>query len=311
MKEDLRDSFIKELQEIKKRNDQLVVLVSDSTSTCRVSPFLLEHPDSVFNVGIAEQNMIGIAAGLSLGGFIPVTANAACFLLGRSNEQVKVDICYSQTNVKLVGLNPGFAYGSLGPTHHSLDDISTMLAFGGIDIFVPSDPEETRQITNYAINKKGPVYIRLDSFSAENIHADTYSFEPGKSVVLKEGTDISIIALGTMVHDVLDAEKELIKMGINAEILSVPSIRPLDPEVIICSLQKTGSAIIFEEHSQHGGLGSIVGEIILEHQLNCRIKKTGVPAGQFAEASPRNDLKEHYNLNKKGIIKAALDILKR
>ena len=132
MKEEKRDSFVKELKEIKKSNDQLIVFVRDSTSTCRINPFLLENPDSVVNVGIAEQNMIGIAAGLSLGGFIPVTANAACFLLGRSNEQVKVDICYAQTNVKVVGLNPGFAYGSLGPTHHNLDDISTMLAFGGI-----------------------------------------------------------------------------------------------------------------------------------------------------------------------------------
>jgi len=274
MKEEIRDSFVKELQEIKKSNDQLIVLVSDSTSTCRINPFLLENPDSVVNVGIAEQNMIGIAAGLSLGGFIPVTANAACFLLGRSNEQVKVDICYAQTNVKLVGLNPGFAYGSLGPTHHSLDDISTILAFGGIDIFVPSDPEETRQITKYAINKDGPVYIRLDSFSAENIHGDSYSFQPGKSVVLREGADITLIALGTMIHEVLAAEEELKKTGIQADILSVPSIRPLDPEVIIRSLKKTGSVITLEEHSTHGGLGSIVGDIILENQLTCGIKKS-------------------------------------
>ena len=136
MKEKMRDSFVKELQEIRKSNDRLVILVTDSTSTCRIKPFQLEYPDSVINIGIAEQNMIGVAAGMSLGGFIPVTANAACFLMGRSNEQVKNDICYSQTNVKLVGLNPGFAYGSLGPTHHNLDDISTMLAFGNIEIFV-------------------------------------------------------------------------------------------------------------------------------------------------------------------------------
>ncbi len=311
MKEEIRDSFVKTLQEIKKQNEQVVILVSDSSSTCRIKPFFDEYPESVINIGIAEQNMVGIAAGMSMGGFIPVTANATPFLMGRSNEQVKNDVCYSQTNVKLVGLNPGFAYGSLGPTHHCLDDISTMLAFGGIEILAPSDPEETKQITQYAIAKKGPVYIRLDSFVAENIHKENYTFKPGNTVIIREGSDITLIALGTMVHEVIAANEELEKQGISAEIISIPSIRPLDPEGIIKSLKKTGAAITFEEHSTHGGIGSIIGDIILKNQLNCKIKKLGVPAGQFAEASPRSDIKESYNLHKEGIIHNVLALLDR
>lgn len=309
MAEEIRDSFVSELKRIKKNKEELIVLVSDSTSTCRIKPFLEDNPESVINVGIAEQNLIGIAAGMSLGGYIPITANATPFLLGRSNEQVKTDICYSETNVKLVGLNPGFAYGSLGPTHHCLDDISTTLSLGNIQIFVPSDPEETRQITKYAIDYTGPVYIRLDSFVAENIHKSDYEFIPGKAVLISEGSDITLISLGTMVHTALAAAEELGKKGISVDVLSLPSIRPLDSLGIIESLKKTAHVLTLEEHSIHGGIGSIVGDIILDNQLPCKIKKLGVPAGQFASASPRNDLKEDYNLHKEGIIAEALNLL--
>lgn len=305
MKQDLRDSFINTLQEIRTQNDKLVVLVSDSTSTSKIQPFMEKFPGAVINIGIAEQNMVGIAAGMSIGGFIPITANAVPFLLGRSNEQVKVDICYAETNVKLVGLNPGFAYGSLGSSHHCLDDISTVLALGNIEVFAPSDPVETAAITRYAVNKIGPVYIRLDSFKAENIHDEPYRFTPGAPVLLREGNDITICALGTIVHEALAAAEDLEKKGIQAEIVSISSLRPLDAQKIITSLQKTSCVLTLEEHSLHGGLGSIISEIIAEQELHCRIKKLGVTKGEFAPASPREDIKKHYNLDKEGIIKQA------
>ncbi|MBN2509558.1 MAG: transketolase family protein [Spirochaetales bacterium] len=311
MAEEIRDSFVNELREIKKTNKELVVLVSDSTSTCRIKPFLEDNPEAVINVGIAEQNLIGMAAGMALGGFTPVTANAAPFLMGRSNEQVKNDICYSETNVKLVGLNPGFAYGSLGPTHHCLDDVSTALSFGNIQVFVPSDPEETRQITRYAVNHIGPVYIRLDSYKADNIHKDGYRFVPGESVVIKEGSDLTIVVLGTMIHTALTAAAELEKQGVQAEVISLPSIRPLQPEGILQSIGKTGNVLTVEEHSLHGGIGSIVAELVLEHGLSCKFKKLGVPAGSFAPASPRSDIQEEYNLHSDGIIQEALRLLNR
>ena len=302
--EELRDCFVEELGRLKASDKRLNVLVSDSTSTCRIKPFAEKYPDAVINVGIAEQNMVGIAAGMALGGLIPFTANAAPFLMGRSNEQVKNDVCYSETNVKLVGLNPGFAYGALGPTHHCLDDISTARAFGNIEIFAPCDPDEVRQITQYAAEHEGPVYIRLDSFKADNVHADGYKFKPGDTPLIRVGTDISIIALGTMVHDALAAADTLSESGISAEVISLPSIRPLSPEGIIQSMTKTGAALTLEEGSIHGGIGSVIAEIILDNRLNCLLDRSGVPAGSFAEAAPRATLKKLYGLDPEGIIKS-------
>jgi len=302
MKKEIRDSFVQTLIELKKNDDRLVALVSDSTSTCRIGPFMKEFPESVINVGIAEQNLIGMAAGMSLGGMIPFTANAAPFLMGRSNEQVKTDICYSDTNVKITGLNPGFAYGSLGPTHHCLDDLSTVLSFGNIDVLVPCDPEETSQITRYAFEKEGPVYIRLDSFQAEEIHPEGYKFVPGAPVVLSEGSEISIVSTGTIVHETLRAADSLRAEGCSVQIINIPSLRPLDKRALAELLMNTPHVVTVEEHSTLGGLGDLVSEVILENRIPCRVKKLGVPAGFFAPASPREDIKAGYNLHGEGII---------
>ncbi len=305
MKEEIRDSFVAELTELRKENHTINVLVSDSTSTCRIGPFVKKYPDSLVNVGIAEQNLVGVAAGLALSGLTAITANATPFLFGRSNEQVKVDVCYSNTNVKLVGLNPGFAYGSLGPTHHCIDDVATTMAFEHIEILCPCDPEETRQITKYAVEKEGPVYIRLDSFQAENVHAPDYKFVPGEPVILQEGKDITLVALGTIVHEVLAAAKELADQGISAEVVSVPSIRPLNPAKLVKSMKKTGKVITVEEHSLHGGIGAIVADMILSQKLGVAFDKIGVPTGNFAPASPRKDIQAGYELDAAGVVKRA------
>ena len=284
MKE-LRDCFVETVTNIRESDSRIHVLVSDSTSTCKIKPFQEKYPEAVINVGIAEQNLIGIAAGMALGGLVPFTANAAPFLMGRSNEQVKNDVCYSNTNVKLVGLNPGFAYGSLGPTHHCLDDISTARAFGNIRIFAPCDPEEVIQVTEYAADYEGPVYIRLDSYKADNIHKPGYKFKPGEPAVIREGSDVSLFTLGTIVHDALKAADKLSDMGINAEVVSIPSIRPLNPDAVIASIKKTGAAVSIEEHSTHGGIGTVIGEIILDNRLACKFKRLGVPRRQFCGSS--------------------------
>lgn len=310
MKTEIRDAFVQTLSELRKNNNKLIVLVSDSSSTCRIKPFMDNYPESVVNVGIAEQNLVGMAAGMSLGGMIPFTANAASFLMGRSNEQVKTDICYSNTNVKLVGLNPGFAYGSLGSTHHCLDDLSTILSFGNIEVLVPSDPEESSQITKYAFKKKGPVYIRLDSFKAESIHSENYVFRIGEPVLLTTGKDISIISTGTIVHETITAEKVLKNMGYSVQLINLPSLRPLNKEVLIDLIRKTGYILSVEEHSVHGGLAAILSDLILEYNLNVKFKKLGVPKGEFAPASPREDIKKGYNLHNEGIIEECIMLLK-
>ena len=311
MKTEIRDSFVETMTELRSNDDRLTVMVSDSTSTCRIKPFQDRYPESVVNVGIAEQNLVGMAAGMSLGGMIPFTANAAPFLMGRSNEQVKTDICYSETNVKLVGLNPGFAYGSLGPTHHCLDDLSTALSFGNIEVFAPCDPEEVKQVTEYAYKKNGPVYIRLDSFKAENIHPEGYKFKEGEPVLLSRGQDISLVSTGTIVHETIEAAAELRKAGHSVQLINIPSLRPLNKKALAELLKNTSNTITVEEHSLHGGLGAMIAEILLSNAIHGGFKSLGVPEGEFAPASPRPDIMAQYNLNKEGILKECLGLIDR
>jgi len=306
---DLRDAMMEALiEEIENNNKNILVVVSDSTSTSKISSFQDKFPDRVINVGIAEQNLIGVATGLSLGGFIAITANAASFLVARSNEQIKNDVCYSNSNVKLVGLNAGICYGSLGSTHHAIDDISIMKGFGNIQIFAPSDSIETKQIINYATGYIGPVYIRMDNDSFPILHNPDYEFKPGEVDVLKEGRDLSIIAMGSLVYKAFEAAEELKNKSIDSEVLNISSIRPLNPEKIIASIRKTKKVITVEEHSLHGGLANIVSNIIAEKKVQTELIKLGIPEGHFSIAGPRDEVRKYYNLDKDGIIKSALKL---
>ena len=187
------------------RGVDLVPVVADSTSTAKIAPFIKQFPGRLVNVGIAEQSMVGTAAGLALGGKVAVTCNAAPFLISRANEQIKVDVCYNNTNVKLFGLNAGASYGPLASTHHAIDDLAVMRGFGNIQIFAPSSPRECRQIIDYAIGYQGPVYIRLDGKALPELHDESYRFVPGAIVTLREGDDIALVATGSTVHEIVDA----------------------------------------------------------------------------------------------------------
>ena len=309
IKTGLREVMVQTLMRIVEKDKNIVVLVSDSTSTSKIAPFMEKYPDRLVNVGIAEQNLIGIAAGLSLGGFIPVTTNATPFLVGRSNEQIKNDICYSNLNVKLVGLNAGVCYGALASTHHSIDDISIMRSFGNIQIFAPSDPIEVEQIFNFAIDHIGPVYIRMDSDKFPNLHDSKYKFETGKVDKLVEGDDISIIAVGSMVSQAFLAGQMLKKTGINAEVLNISSIRPLNKEQIISSIVKTKKVVTTEEHSINGGIGSLVAEIIAEYDISAKLIRLGIADGEFAKAGPRSEIRAYHKLDMDGIMEAVKKLL--
>lgn len=298
----LREVMVRTLMKMVEEGKNIVVLVSDSTSTAKIAPFMEKYPDRLVNVGIAEQNLLGIAAGLSLGGFIPITANAAPFLVGRANEQIKNDICYSNLNVKLVGLNAGVCYGPLASTHHSIDDISIMRGFGNIQIYAPSDPIEVEQIFNFAINHTGPVYIRMDSDKFPNLHDSTYTFETGKVDTLEHGNDISIIAVGSMVNQAFLASQMLKKIHINAEVLNIPSIRPLNKEQIVSSIVKTKNVVTVEEHSINGGIGSLVAEIIAEYNISAKLIRLGIADGEFAKAGPRSEIRAYHKLDIDGIV---------
>jgi len=320
-KTDLREVMVRSFIRAVEDNINLVVLVSDSTSTSKIAPFREIYPDRLIDVGVAEQNMIGVAVGLSLGGYIAVTANAAPFLVSRSNEQLKNDVCYSDTNVKLVGLNAGVCYGSLASSHHAIDDISIMRGWGNVLILAPSDPVETERIFRFALEHIGPVYIRMDNAKFPTLHNQDYQFEPGKVDVLATGGDVTIFATGSVVHEAYAAAQTLktdatprssslrSTSSINAEVINVSSIRPIDKKGIIESIQKTKKVITVEEHSLHGGLGSLISEIIAEAGLPVRLVRLGIPEGQFSKAGPRAELRAYYKIDKDGIVETAVKIL--
>lgn len=309
-KHDLRDVMVDSFISSAQTGLNIAVLVSDSTSTAKISPFKEQFPERLINVGIAEQSLIGTAAGMALGGYVAITANAAPFLVHRANEQVQNDICYSNTNVKLMGLNAGVCYGALASTHHAIDDLSIMRGFGNIQIFAPSDGIEAKQIIEYALEYEGPVYIRLDSAMLPVLHHETYIFRPGQPDVLYNGDDITVFAMGSTTHEAVAARELLAKAGISAEIINLPSIRPIESRKIIESLSKTGMAITVEEHSLHGGIGSLISEFIAEEGIQCRIKRLGFPEGKFAVSGPRSEMRTHIGIDAAGIAKNAIDMRK-
>jgi len=293
------------------RGVDLVPVVADSTSTAKISPFVKQFPDRIVNVGIAEQTLVGAAAGLALGGKIAVTCNAAPFLVSRANEQVKVDICYNNTNVKLFGLNAGASYGPLASTHHSIDDISVMRGFGNIQIFAPSSPLECRQIIEYALEHVGPVYIRMDGKALPELHDESYTFVPGAVDVLSEGDEIALVAMGSTVHEAVDAAAQLAEQGISAKVVNVPSIRPLDRDALFAALQGVKHIISVEEHNVNGGVGSIVAEVLAENGHGAVLKRLGIPDGEYAIAADRKDMRAYHGFDVAGIVNQTLALINR
>lgn len=287
----------------------LVPVVADSTSTAKIAPFIKQFPGRLVNVGIAEQSMVGTAAGLALGGKVAVTCNAAPFLISRANEQIKVDVCYNNTNVKLFGLNAGASYGPLASTHHSIDDIAIMRGFGNIQIFAPSSPRECRQIIDYALGYQGPVYIRLDGKALPELHDENYRFVPGAVLTLREGGAVALMATGSTVHEIVDAAALLADVGIQAKVVSVPSIRPCDTKALLSALQGCKAVITVEEHNINGGLGSLVAEVLAEAGMGAILKRLGIQNGEFAAAADRGWLRQYHGFDAAAIAALARELL--
>jgi transketolase len=287
----------------------LVPVVADSTSTAKIGPFIKQFPDRLVNVGIAEQSMVGTAAGLALGGKVAVTCNAAPFLISRANEQIKVDVCYNNTNVKLFGLNAGASYGPLASTHHAIDDIAIMRGFGNIQIFAPSSPRECRQIIDYAIGYQGPVYIRMDGKALPELHDESYQFVPGAVVTLREGDALALVATGSTVHEIVDAAALLADSGIQATVVSVPSIRPCDTKALLAAVKGCKAVITVEEHNINGGLGSLVAEVLAEGGTGAVLKRLGIPDGEYAAAADRGWMRQHHGFDAQSIAAQAREML--
>jgi transketolase len=299
-KADLREKQIETLIALTEQGMNTIYVVSDSVSTSKVKPYMERFPGRVVNVGIAEQNLVGIAAGLANAGFIPFTGNAAPFLISRSAEQIKIDASYSCSNIKLNGMHAGFSYGLDGVTHHEVNDISVMRGCPAVAIFAPCDGRECREMTRYAAAAEGPFYMSLNSGSFPDIHGEEYRFVPGRPVQAAAGKDLTVICLGTAVHDALEAAA-MLKGRCTMDIFALTSIRPLDTSALADSIRKTGMALTLEQHSTHGGAGSIAAELIAEEGLGARLKRLGVPEGTFTRNAAASFNKTFFGLDREGI----------
>lgn len=301
-KQDMRESVMNTLIQMRDSGMNISVVVADSTSTSKISSFERKHPDAVINVGIAEQNMVGIAAGLSLSGQIVFTANAAPFLLARAHEQVKNDICYSASNVKMLGLNAGFAYGALGATHHCVNDITTLRTFGNVAIYAPVDGIEAAAIVRHTLNINEPAYIRMDSDLLPDIHCLDYQFCAGEPVLIHKEiqADTCLITLGSIAHEALKAVKDL---KAAASIINISSIHDLNLDKLAYLIADYDNLITIEEHSLCGGLADLIGSFLHQYRLPQRLKSLGVPANAFTFSGSRGALRHEYRIDAQGIFK--------
>lgn len=303
---DCRDTYSKTLLELARNDRNVIVVVNDSVGSSKLDTFKKELPAQMVNVGIAEQDMVGTAAGLENGGKVPFVSGAGCFLSARATEQIKADLAYSKRHVVLCAQSPGVAYGALGATHHSIEDVAWMRILPHMTVLVPADPAETEQAIRWAYGHNGPVYIRVSRAKVPAVHPEGYTFAPGKAVVLREGTDVTIAANGTVLHRALAAAELLAERGIQARVLSVASVKPLDEEAIVAAARETGGIVTVEEGLASGGLGGAVAETVARtHPV--RVAMLGLP-DTFAPTGSAEWILDHFGMDPAGIAETAASL---
>lgn len=296
------------LMELAKDDKDIYVLTSDSRGSASMTNFANEYPKQFVEVGIAEQNLVGIAAGLATTGKKCFAASPACFLTMRSIEQVKVDVAYSNTNVKLIGISGGVSYGALGMSHHSLQDIAVMRAIPNMDIFLPADRFETEKLVRELVKYDKPAYIRIGRNPVDDVYESTdFDFQIGKANVMREGKDITIIATGETVKPAIEASDELRELGIKCRVLNMHTIKPLDEEAIIKAAKETGYIITVEEHSIYGGLGAAVSEVVVQN-APVPMKIVGIK-DEAAITGTSKEIFNYYGLSKENLVKLAKELI--
>jgi transketolase len=296
---DCRKAFAEELIALAHEDDRIVAVCNDSVGSSNLVGFRNEFPDRLINVGIAEQDLVGVGAGLANGGLIPFVSAAAPFLTGRALEQIKADAAYSDVPVVLCGQSPGMAYGELGPTHHSIEDLSWTRAIANLSVVVPADPTQTRAAVRWAAEAGRPVYVRIPRFKVPEVTPDGAEFEPGRAIRLTDGDDVTVVATGTMVSRALEAAEQLRGEGIGVRVLNVPFIDPLDEQAIIDAATETRGIVTAEEATVSGGLGAAVAQVVVENRpVPMRI--LGI-RGEFAPTGSAAFLLDHFGLNADGI----------
>ena len=303
-----RDAYGKTLVKLGEMNDNVVVLDADLSKSTKTNDFSKSFPNRFFNMGIAEQNLIGAACGLATAGKIPFASTFAMFATGRAFEIIRNSVCYPRLNVKICATHAGITVGEDGASHESVEDISIMRAIPNMTVVVPADGVETEKVILEAAKFNGPMYVRLGRSAVPTIFDDDYKFEIGKGTVLREGNDATIIACGIMVNEAILAYEELKSEGINVRVINMPTIKPIDRELIISAAIETNGIVTAEEHSIIGGLGSAVSEVVSE-ECPVIVKKVGVK-DVFGESGTPAELLEKHGLTSKNIVSLVKDALK-
>ena len=306
---DCRDAFVSTLERLGADNSRIVAVCNDSVGSSKLGGFKAKWPERLVNVGIAEQNMVGVGAGLANGGLLPFVCGAACFLTGRSLEQIKADIAYSNANVKLIGISSGMAYGELGPTHHSIEDFAWTRVLPNLPIVAPCDSIETAAAVEWAANYDGPVFLRLSRVGVPDLLPAGHTFELGKANLLRDGDAITLIANGTVTHRILKAAELLAGQGIEARVLNMATVRPIDVEAVVAAALETGAILTAEEHSTIGGLGSAIAEYVVA-EAPVPMKILGVP-GIFAPTGSAEFLLDEFGMSPTAIAEAAVALIAR
>ena len=304
-----RKSFTDTLLELAKKDRDIVAVTSDARGSVTLDRFARELPQQFVEVGIAEQNAVGVSAGLAMAGKKVFVCGPACFYVARSLEQVKVDLAYSGNNVKVIGVSGGVSYGALGATHHSLHDIAVLRTFPGLHIVMPCDVRQTEKLTRLLVNYEHPVYVRMGRNAVPDVYQnDTFDFQLGKANILMDGNDLTLIGTGETVYHCYQAGKLLKKQGINARVIDMFTLKPVDTEAIIKAAKETSKIITVEEHSIFGGLGAIVAETVVQNHP-VPVKILGIPDENVIHAKPL-EIFHHYGIDTEGILKSTIEFLK-
>ncbi|MDB2075319.1 transketolase family protein [Clostridium paraputrificum] len=302
-----REAYGKALSQLTKENKNIIVLDADlskSTKTCDVKA---SSPESFYNMGIAEANMVGVAAGLASTGKIVFASSFAMFLAGRAFEQIRNSVAYTNLNVKLCATHSGISVGEDGASHQAIEDLALMRSIPNMKVFSPCDAKETEEIIKYVANCDGPCYVRLGRLAVDSVNSSNYKFEFGKGVTLREGNDCTIITTGSMVQVSLEAQQKLKAEGINVRVINLHTIKPIDTEIILKAAKETGKIVTVEEHNVVGGLGSAVSEVICENHPSL-VKKIGIN-DIFGQSGKPEELFKEYGLTSDKIVKTIKSII--
>ena len=304
-----RQSFTDTLVELGKQDKNIVAVTSDARGSVTLTKFANELPDQFVECGIAEQDAVGISAGLAACGKKVFVCGPACFYVARSLEQVKVDLAYSENPVKILGVSGGVAYGALGATHHSLHDIAALRTFPGMQVVLPCDARQTRKLVHQLVDYPHPVYVRVGRNAVPDVYEnDNFTYEIGKSIQLQDGNDLTIIACGETVYHAYETGKRLAAEGISTRVIDMHTLKPADTDAIIRAAKETGRILTVEEHSMYGGLGGIVTETVCQ-SCPVPVKVLGIPDENAIHGKPL-EIFHYYKLDAEGIYETAKEFIK-